>query len=190
MSHGSLVDAAIAAKRALDQQSGHMVLIFDAVSGEQIDLNLQGTIEDVLARLQSPASDAVPADDLSDEAPRTPGRPKLGVVPREVTLLPRHWDWLAGQSGGASVTLRKLVEKEMRASRKQDHARQLRDAAYRFMSAIAGNEVGFEEALRALFVANRIGFHATVQNWPDDIREHVQHLADQFFDADVSPSTS
>src|ERR1700739_3037247 len=38
-----------------------------------------------------------------------PGRPKLGVVAREVTLLPRHWDWLATQPGGGSVALRKLV---------------------------------------------------------------------------------
>ncbi|BDI31073.1 hypothetical protein CCAX7_31240 [Capsulimonas corticalis] len=190
MALGSLAEAATAAKRALDQPSDHMVLIFDAVSGEQIDLNLHGTLEDVLARLQTPACDDAPAENAPEEAPRAPGRPKLGVVPREVTLLPRHWDWLASQSGGASVALRKLVEKEMRAARQEDHKRQLRDAAYRFMSAIAGNETGFEEALRALFAVKRDAFHHVIQNWPRDIREHTEHLADQFFDADSSSPAS
>ncbi|MFY0534142.1 DUF2239 family protein [Nannocystis pusilla] len=30
-----------------------------------------------------------------------PGRPKLGVVSREVSLLPRHWEWLERQPSGS-----------------------------------------------------------------------------------------
>ncbi len=75
--------------------------------------------------------------------PRGRGRPKLGVVAREVTLLPRHWDWLNAQPGGASVALRKLVEQARRANGDADRARAAREAAYHFMSAMAGDLPAF-----------------------------------------------
>jgi hypothetical protein len=111
------------------------------------------------------------------ETPRGPGRPKLGVVAREVTLLPRHWDWLNSQPGGASVTLRKLVEQARRASEGRDRVRQSQDAANRFMSAIAGDLPGFEEATRALFAANTGRFDECVASWPADVRDHARKLA-------------
>ena len=109
--------------------------------------------------------------------PRGRGRPKLGVVAREVTLLPRHWEWLGAQPGGASVALRKLVDEARRASGDTDRARAARDAAYHFMSAMAGNLAGFEEASRALFADDRRRFVGLIAGWPDDIRDHIVKLA-------------
>jgi hypothetical protein len=99
------------------------------------------------------------------------------VIAREVTLLPRHWDWLATQPGGASIALRKLVEEARRASTGKDRLRQAQEAAYRFMSAMAGDLAGFEEATRALFANDRAGFGACVAQWPADIREYAERLA-------------
>jgi hypothetical protein len=109
--------------------------------------------------------------------PRGRGRPKLGVVAREVTLLPRHWEWLNAQSGGASVALRKLVDEARRANGGRDRRRAARDAAYHFMSAMAGNLKNFEEASRALFADDRRKFTGLVAAWPADIRDHVVKLA-------------
>ncbi|MGB6081560.1 MAG: DUF2239 family protein, partial [Xanthobacteraceae bacterium] len=103
--------------------------------------------------------------------------PKLGVVAREVTLLPRHWDWLSMQPGGASVALRKLVEEARRRNGDHDRARMARDAAYHFMSTMAGNLPGFEEASRALFASDRHRFAELIASWPPDIRDHIVKLA-------------
>jgi len=111
---------------------------------------------------------------------RGPGRPKLGVTAREVTLLPRHWEWLAAQPGGASVTLRKLVEAAMRDPRAERNA--ARDAAYRFASAMGGNEAGFEEAMRALYAGKRKKFRRNLETWPPDVREHLEKMAAPVFE--------
>ncbi|RZI91619.1 MAG: DUF2239 family protein, partial [Variovorax sp.] len=105
------------------------------------------------------------------------GRPKLGVVAREVTLLPRHWDWLNRQPGGASVALRKLVEDARRVNTDRDTVRAAREATYRFMSAIAGHLPGFEEAARALFANEKERFDALVAPWPDDVPDHLRKLS-------------
>ncbi|WP_293390076.1 DUF2239 family protein [Phenylobacterium sp. RIFCSPHIGHO2_01_FULL_69_31] len=105
------------------------------------------------------------------------GRPKLGVVAREVTLLPRHWEWLAGQPGGASATLRRLVEEARRADTGPDRIRLAREAAYRVMSALAGDLPGFEEASRALFAGDLEALEARAAGWPSDIRSFVLRLA-------------
>jgi hypothetical protein len=139
------------------------------------DLDLRGTERDIVARLPQPASNSeIPADDPSSAEPRGRGRPKLGVVAREVTLLPRHWEWLGAQPGGASVALRKLVEEARRAGGDRDRARAARDAAYHVM---AGNLPGFEEASRALFADDRRRFAELIAGWPGDIRDHVVNLA-------------
>jgi len=153
------------------------IIIFSDATGQPIDLDLRGTERDVIARLPKPAS---PPDAEAEEAsagPRGRGRPKLGVVAREVTLLPRHWEWLGAQPGGASVALRKLVEEARRTNGDADRVRAARDAAYRFMSVMAGNLAGFEEASRALFADDRRRFVGLVAGWPDDIRDHVVKLA-------------
>jgi hypothetical protein len=165
---GPLGEVALAVKHALAAGAAEPVLIYDDVTGGAIDIDTRGSDAEVLARLSPPP--------LAAE-PRGRGRPKLGVVAREVTLLPRHWDWLNAQPGGASVALRKLVEEARRANGDRDRARAAQEAAYRFMSAMAGDFAGFEEAARALFASDRARFTALIADWPLDVRDHVVTLA-------------
>ena len=178
LASGPLADVAIAVLKASKLAAAPPILIFDDASGRQIDLDLRGTEREIVARLPQPAPDPeAPMDHSAAPEPRGRGRPKLGVVAREVTLLPRHWDWLATQSGGASVALRKLVEEARRSGGDRDRSRAARDAAYHFMSAMAGNLPGFEEAARALFADDRERFAGLIAGWPDDIRDHAARLA-------------
>ncbi len=151
---GSRDEVAAAVRKARSDAS---VLVFDNSTGMQIDL------------------DPRDIDTHRSDEPRGRGRPKLGVVAREVTLLPRHWDWLAQQPGGASVALRKLVEDASRSPK--ERARAAASAAYKFMLAIAGDRQGYEEALRALFAGDRAKFKAQIASWPTDIRTHAMRLA-------------
>jgi len=184
---GDLRQIARAAKATLDRRADASVLIFDCHSSCPVDLDFRGTVDDVLARL--PAADgATPA--ASDAAPelapnRGPGRPKLGVVAREITLLPRHWEWLARQPGGASVAIRKLVEDARRNGERKDRIRAGQEAAYRFMSAMAGNRPHFEDAVRALFTPDPARFNILIGEWPADVRDHAARLADRVFHDDV-----
>jgi uncharacterized protein len=175
---GPLAEVALAVKR-VEQSATQPILIFDDGTGRAIDLDLRGTDEDVLARLPqtTPSDPAVSQEAVSPTEPRGRGRPKLGVAAREVTLLPRHWEWLNVQPGGASVALRKLVEEARRANGDKDRIRAARDAAYHFMSAMAGNLADFEEASRALFGDERRRFVGLIAGWPDDIRDHIVKLA-------------
>ena len=154
------------------------IIIFSDATGRPIDLDLRGTEREIVARLPQPASppDAEPTR-RRRRSRAGAGRPRLGVVAREVTLLPRHWEWLGAQPGGASVALRKLVDEARRANGDADRARAARDAAYHFMSVMAGNLAGFEEASRALFADDRRRFVGLIAGWPDDIRDHVVKLA-------------
>ena len=177
---GDLASVAAKVKRVVDRDERAAVLMFDDATGRVIDIDTRGTVDEVLGRLvPAPAGgpqDAVP-DQPAAAAPRGPGRPKLGVVAREVTLLPRHWEWLATQPGGASVALRKLVEEARRANADKDRVRRTQEACYRFMSAMAGDRPGFEEAARALFAGNRQAFEERTASWPVDIRDHARKLA-------------
>lgn len=137
------------------------VLVFNDSTGAQTDLDFRGT----------------PPETPNPDAPRGRGRPRLGVVAKEVTLLPRHWDWLNVQPGGASVALRRLVDEARKTSGDRDRLRGAQEAAYRFMSAIAANLPGFEEATRALFAYDRRGFTHQVANWPEDLRDYAVKLA-------------
>ena len=148
-------------------EAGETVLVFDDADARPVEFDLRGDLEAVLARL-TPAPEA---------EKRGPGRPKLGVTAREVTLLPRHWDWLAGQPGGASVALRKLVEGALREADGPDRARRAKDAAYRFMTAMAGDLPGYEEATRRLFAGDAEGFCAVTAEWPEDVRETAREMA-------------
>lgn len=176
IAHGPLagamaaIHAAAHAAAHAEVGGGTAVLVFDAATGKVIDLDLRGTVEDALARL-APAPAAEPEK-------RGPGRPKLGVTPREVTLLPRHWDWLAGQPGGASVALRKLVEEAIRAAEGPDRARRAKEATYALMTTLAGDRRGYEEATRMLFAGDWTAFDAAVAGWPDDVRETVRAMAE------------
>lgn len=177
LASGPLAEVAIAVMNASRNPAAPPIIIFADATGQPIDLDLRGTERDVVARLPQPASDPEAATEEASSEPRGRGRPKLGVVAREVTLLPRHWEWLGAQPGGASVALRKLVEEARRANGDADRARAARDAAYRFMSVMAGNLAGFEEASRALFADDRRRFVGLIAGWPDDIRDHVVKLA-------------
>ena len=181
LAFGSLATNALAVKRALESGAAGPVLLFDDATGRAIDVDLRGDEAAVVARLDAGAA-APSAASASDEQADTPpgrGRPKLGVVAREVTLLPRHWDWLASQPGGASVALRKLVEEARRSSSEKDRARQAQERAYHFMVAIAGDLPGFEEASRALFAGDREKLGALLGSWPEDVRQHALRLADE-----------
>jgi len=170
---GPLPAVALAVKRALQSTTPGPVLIYSDATGRLVDVDLRGSDEEIVARIspgETPASEAAPAA-------RGRGRPRLGVVSREVTLLPRHWDWLGAQPGGASVALRKLVEEARLANQEQDRYRQRQEAAYHFMSSIAGDMAGFEEATRALFANDRERLGLCVAGWPQDVRNHALRLA-------------
>jgi hypothetical protein len=129
------------------------ILVFEDVSGRVTDLDYRGVMK--------------PA------APRGAGRPKLGVQARKVTLLPRHWEWLSGQPGGASAALRRLVEEARGQGRSE---RERRDAAYHFMQASCGDMPGYEEALRALYAGRESDFDALTSEWPADVRRYIAKL--------------
>lgn len=177
---GALRDVVLAV-RAATERGREPVLVFDAESSTPIEVDTRGSEADVIARL--PVAEAPVALDESDAAPavpgepRGPGRPRLGVVAREITLLPRHWEWLGTQPGGASVVLRKLVDEARKSSESRDRARVATEAAYRFISTMAGNQPGFEEASRTLFAGNARGFAEATEEWPGDVRAHARALA-------------
>ena len=177
---GALVQVAVTVRQLLDDGENEAIAIFDDATGKPVDVDWRGPAEEVHQRLVA----------LDSPAPRGPGRPKLGVVAREVTLLPRHWDWLASQPGGASVALRKLVEEARRAHAGRDRTRQAQEAAYRFMSAMAGDRPGFEEAARALFAGDRERFALLTARWPADIGQHVAMLAAPAFEPADQPASA
>lgn len=179
---GELLPVALKAKQVFDSDKWAQVLIFDDSTSDTIEVDFRGTADDVRNRLSAAMASA--AKPSAEAEPRKgPGRPKLGVVAREVTLLPRHWDWLASQPGGASVTLRKLVEEARKANERTDRVRQSREAAYKFLSVMAGNLPDFEEVTRALFAGDHRRFEKLIRPWPLDIRKHVQKLTAESFDA-------
>lgn len=172
---GEPAAVASAVKQWQAQADNQPVLVFDRADGRVVDLDLRGTESEVAARYGSPPPGPVPA------ALRDRGRPKLGVTSREVTLLPRHWDWLAEQQGGASGTLRRLVDAAIRDRRGADQVRRATEAAYRFMSALAGDLQEFEDASRALFASDRIGFEVRTAAWPDDVRAELGRFVELAF---------
>ncbi|MFT9635862.1 DUF2239 family protein [Alcaligenes phenolicus] len=175
---GPMLTNVLAVKKVLESRVNDPVLIFDDVTGRFVDVNTQGTDEELAQRYAPVDAPEVEVEQTEEEAPRGRGRPKLGVIPREVTLLPRHWDWLATQPGGASVALRKLVEEARRASAVKDQRRQAQERAYNFMTAIGGDLPGFEEAMRALFADELERFKTLLAGWPEDVREHAIKLAE------------
>jgi hypothetical protein len=180
IAYGSPREVATLVKTFNDAHPDVPLLIFDAISSQAAELDLRGPLSSVLRRVpHHVGSDSPEVSGPEANSPRGPGRPRLGVVAREVTLLPRHWDWLSSQPGGASVALRKLVERAQRSSKEADRAREATEAAYRFMHAMAGDEPGFEEASRALFANDLATLRDHLAKWPRDIRSHALALAEQ-----------
>ncbi len=182
IAEGDLGDVVRRAKERLEAREQSPVLLFDAVTSRPVEVDFRGTVGDVLARL-APAPAAAPAPGALLAPTRSPGRPKLGVVAREVTLLPRHWEWLATQPGGASAALRRLVESARRDRGPADRRREAQESAYRFASAMAGDEAGFEEATRALYAGDAQRFAEHTTTWPPDVRDHARALAAAAFSA-------
>lgn len=161
-------------KEWFDRDGGVLLLIFEDQTGRQVDFNLTGTPEDVLARALPPPS-----------RPKAgPGRPRLGVVSREVSLLPRHWEWLEEQPNGASAALRRLVDEGRKREPEKQLARRAAEATGRFLTAMAGNLPGYEEVSRALYGGNREQFEEMIRDWPADIRAHAWRMARDAFRAD------
>ncbi len=165
LAQGDTAAVALAIRQAQDSGEAASIFVFETATSRPVDLDLRGTPAEIRARY------------TAIEPPRGPGRPRLGVIAREVTLLPRHWDWLAAQPGGASVALRKLVDEARHTSEAKDRIRDSQEAAYRFMSAMAGDEPHYEEAIRALFAGDKDRVAALIAAWPEDVRRHVLRLA-------------
>ena len=170
---GSLADVALKAKAAADSGAVDTILVFEDETGQQAPLDFRGSEADVLTRL---AEATPPPSPPPSEGPRV-GRPKLGVTAREVTLLPRHWDWLAEQPGGASAALRRLVEDARRTHAGKDAARKAQEAAYRVKSALAGDLPEYEEALRAFYAGDADAFETRIAGWPTGVRDYVARLS-------------
>lgn len=182
LASGPLRHVSTRVKEALDQGEDESILIFNDLDSRPVEVDFRGTLEEVLQRLPpepgtESGTEPGPEPEQARDEQRGPGRPRLGVVAREVTLLPRHWDWLGRQPGGASVALRKLVEAARKTGESQERLRLARESAYRFMSAMAGNEPGFEEATRALFAGQEERFRAMTEPWAPDLRAHALKVA-------------
>ena len=195
IARGVPLAVALAVKAEIEREgsdAGHAVLVFDDRDARPVEFDLRGTQAEIEARLaaQAGSDDSVGSDagdaaalerGTAEDAPRGRGRPKLGVVAREVTLLPRHWDWLGAQPGGASVVLRRLVDAARHASEARERVRAGQEAAHRFMTALAGNLPDYEEALRALYAGERGRFEAANAAWPADVRDYARELAQPAF---------
>lgn len=184
---GPLLEVALAVKRASEEATPQPLLVFDDASGRVVDLDLRGSVEDVRQRLAAtpppgngryrPRQPAAAPIESEEAAPRGRGRPKLGVIAREVTLLPRQWQWLAEQPGGASAVLRRLVDEARRNGAGAQRQRAAQEAAYQFMLAMGGDLPGYEEATRALFAADLARLQQCIELWPGDIRDYALRLA-------------
>jgi len=174
---GDPVEVAHAAKLELDRGAEAHVRLFDDRTGRRLDLDFAGDAAEVADRAEWLRASLADQTEAASPGPRGRGRPRLGVVPKEVTLLPRHWAWLASQRGGASATLRRLVDEARKASETVDRVRNSQDAAYRFMNDSAGDAPGYQEAIRSLYRGDASGFEAATRGWPADVREYARHLA-------------
>jgi hypothetical protein len=143
------------------EPSDESLLIFEDQTGTQVDFDLRGSVEEVLERV------------VPKPVRIGPGRPRLGVISREISLLPRHWEWLEAQRSGASATLRRLVDEARKQDSGESGSRRALEATGRVMTAIAGNLPGFEEAYRALYARDRARLEQRVKEWPKDLREYV-----------------
>jgi len=171
LASGSPQEVALAIKRHRTGRTERQPLVFDHATGRQIDLDLSGSEDEILERYEERSTQTMAAR----------GRPSLGVVAREVTLLPRHWDWLNAQPGGASVALRRLVDQARHAAPLADRMREAREATYRFLNAVAGNLPDYEEALRALFAGDGARFDALIRGWPSGVNLFAMTLSQDAF---------
>jgi len=170
---GRLEEVVLKVRRRLKASPSASILVFSDSTGKLMDFDLRGSEAELIDRLKI----FVSTEEQSPASVCGPGRPKLGVVAREVSLLPRHWEWLATQSGGASAALRRLIEEARKRPSERELGRQAQERTYKFMTAIAGDLCNYEEALRALYASDKKRFQNLIREWPEDIREHSKKLA-------------
>ncbi|MCB1485163.1 MAG: DUF2239 family protein [Hyphomicrobiaceae bacterium] len=170
---GPLSDILPNLKKRFESEPSEQILVFDGNTGKRVDLDLRGRLDDVLKR-------------YSTQTSRGPGRPKLGVVGREVSLLPRHWDWLEEQPSGASAALRRLVEAAIRHEPGRERARRIREALSQFLSALAGDRSHYEDVCRALFAGETDQLTGLMARWPKDIRDYVLERAQAAAEAEAA----
>ncbi|MDB5050547.1 MAG: hypothetical protein JWO30_3618 [Fibrobacteres bacterium] len=175
VSQGPLPEVILGIKRRIGKAENSSTLVFSDATGNTMDFNFQGTEKDVLKRLEV---------FVREDGPESsgPGRPRLGVVSREVSLLPRQWEWLASQSGGASAVLRRLVDEAKKKSLEGNSIKQIQEKAYKFMFAVAGDLKGYEEAIRALYKKDKKNFLLQMEDWPHDVKAHALDLANPVFE--------
>lgn len=175
IAHGTIDEVALTVREHKLKNKECQILVFSDCSGNQMDLDLSGSEKDVLARLKIYKTETAP------KKTKRPGRPKLGVVAREISLLPKHWEWLSNQSGGASATIRRLISEKMKDSGK---AKEAQHKVYAFLHAIAGNLTNFEEAVRYLYRGDKAKFESYISEWPKDLVQHTRLLAKEAFNDD------
>ena len=171
---GRLLDVLPVLKQRFDKDDSDSVLVFEVETGRQVDFDLRGSLDEVLERAGPPQ-------------PRGPGRPRLGVTSREVSLMPRHWDWLEQQPSGISAALRRLVENAIKDQPGKERARRIRAALSGFLSSMAGDRPNYEEACRALFAGDSDRFERLVCRWPKDIRDYAVRQARDADHAEAGP---
>ncbi len=174
LAHDALPGVALAVRHALDGGETRPIVVMDARTAEVVDLDLRGSDDEIVARL-APSRPAE-ATDAECARPAGPGRPRLGVVSREVSLLPRHWDWLKTQRGGASATLRRLVDDARRTSGERDRLAAAQEAVDRYLRVMAGDRPHYEEALRAFYARRDSDLHRYTAEWPHDVRGQFERL--------------
>ncbi|MBA2936739.1 DUF2239 family protein [Paenibacillus sp. CGMCC 1.16610] len=180
IANGLIEHVVTTVKETLDDRDLTQLLLFNDSTGKPLDVDFRGTTDDVLKRLGEQFGN-LPSKEEDHQPTGRVGRPKLGVISGEVTLLPRHWEWLKSQPGGASVTLRKLIDEARRAGVEQSNVRESQEATYNFMTAMAGDFPQYEEALRALYASDLDRFYHFINDWETDIRNHVKKLAANAF---------
>jgi hypothetical protein len=162
---GSLEELLPKLKAMFDRNHSTLFLVFDDETGTQVDFDLRGTLAEVLAR------------NCSNPPQAGPGRPRLGVIAREITLLPRHWEWLGQQPSGASAAIRRLIDEARKREPAEMRRQQALQATERFLFAMAGNLPGYEEASRALFRGESQRFAELISPWPEDVRNYALRLS-------------
>jgi uncharacterized protein len=174
---GDLRSILVQTKEYMDSEAEVPVLIFEEQTGKQVDFNFQGTLAEILAR-ELPVK------------PVGPGRPKLGVISREVSLLPRHWEWLEQQPNGISAALRRLIEEARKRAPGKERARLMREAVSRVMTALAGNLPDYEESLRALYAKDHARLFVLISKWPTGVRAYVERVVNEAMKAEAEPTQS
>lgn len=179
IAHGSLRDVILKTKKILGKSENSSFLIFSDSTGKTIDFNFQGTEKEILKRLEIFVSNSDEKIELA-----RPGRPKLGVISREISLLPRHWEWLATQSSGASSSIRNLIEDAIKKSTSKVSLKQQQEKVYRVMTTLAGDLDGYEEAIRSLYKRDRESFIKFTKGWSKDLRSYLEKLTNDVFEVE------